>query len=243
MSMRQVLYKYIIPRFYHIVFGINNRMQELDLSNTKCLCLAPHPDDESIGMGGTLAKYKDNFDVICLTDGSRAGSELTKEELIRKRADEFEKAMKISGVKNFKMLNLPDREMLVNSYDKQIDISDYDYIFIPNIMDQHRDHKSTSAYLKMLLKTKPHKKDLKIALYEVWSALALPNYFVDITEEKDIKLEMINIYQSQLNDFNYTKILSLNQYRGLNGSKEYSEGFMVCDKTLFLKILKACALV
>lgn len=243
MSMRQVLYKYIIPRFYHIVFGINTRIQELDLVGKKCLCLAPHPDDESIGMGGTLAKYKDNFDVICLTDGSRAGSELTKEELIKKRANEFEKAMKISGVKNFKMLNLPDREMLVNSYDKQIDISDYDYIFIPNIMDQHRDHKSTSAYIKMLLKTKPHKKDLKIAFYEVWTALALPNYFVDITEEKDIKLEMINIYQSQLNAFDYTKILSLNKYRGLNGSREFAEGFMVCDKTLFLKILKACGLI
>ena len=162
MSMRQIIYKYIIPRFYHIIFGVNCTTSELNLSNSKCLCLAPHPDDESIGMGGTIRKYRDNFDVICLTDGSRAGSELTKEELIKKRADEFEKAMKIAGVKNCRMLNLPDREMLVNSYDHKIDISCYDYIFIPNILDQHRDHKSTSAYIKMLLKTQPHKKDLKM---------------------------------------------------------------------------------
>lgn len=243
MSMRKILYKFILPRFYHIIFGINTKFEELDLSSSKCLCLAPHPDDESIGMGGTIAKYKDNFDVVCLTDGSRAGSELSKEELIKTRASEFEKAMKSAGIKNYKMLNLPDREMLVNSYDSQIDITDYDYIFLPNILDQHRDHKTASSYLNMLLKCQNHKKDLKIAFYEVWTTLALPNYFVDIKNETAKKEEMIKTYQSQLTAFDYTKLISLNRYRGLQCMRECVESFMVCDIKLFRRLLKACGII
>ena len=39
--------------------------------NVKCLCLAPHQDDETIGMGGTLARYNKNFKVLCLTNGAK----------------------------------------------------------------------------------------------------------------------------------------------------------------------------
>ena len=240
--MRRLLYKNITARYYHILFGTNISVQELDLSGKKCLCIAPHPDDESIGMGGTLAKYNENIDVICMTDGSRAGSTLSKEELIKKRADEFNNAMKIGKIKTHKMLNMPDKQLILNAYDNQTDISEYDYIFIPDILDQHRDHKSVSAYLNLLLKKKNHKKDLKIAFYEVWQALALPNYFVDITDVKDIKRDMINAHESQVEDYDYTnKILALNFYRGLPQKREYAEGFMVMDIKLFRKILKACS--
>ena len=242
--MRKFLYKYVVARFYHILFGTNISLQELDLTDKKCLCIAPHPDDESIGMGGTLAKYNENIDVICMTDGSRAGSVLSKEELIRKRADEFNNAMKTGNIKNYKMLNMPDKQLIMNAYDNQIDISEYDYIFIPDILDQHRDHKSVSAYINLLLKKKKHKKELKIAFYEVWQALALPNYFVDISGFKDIKKAMINAHESQVKDYDYTnKALALNFYRGLAKKKEYAEVFMVMDLKLFRKISKACSII
>lgn len=242
--MRRFLYKYILARFYHILFGTNMSFQELDLTGKKCLCIAPHPDDESIGMGGTLAKYNENIDVICMTDGSRAGSTLSKEELIKKRAEEFNNAMKIANVKNYKMLNMPDKQLIVNAYDNQTDISGYDYIFIANILDQHRDHKSVSAYINLLLKKKKHKKELKIVFYEVWQALALPNYFVDITEVKDTKKAMINAHESQVEDYDYTnKALALNFYRGLAKKIEYAESFMVMDLKLFRKISKLCSII
>lgn len=38
----------------------------------KCLVIAPHADDESIGCGGLLLKYPDNCDVVVLTDGAKA---------------------------------------------------------------------------------------------------------------------------------------------------------------------------
>lgn len=39
----------------------------------KCLVIAPHADDESIGCGGLLLTYPQNFEVVVLTDGRRGG--------------------------------------------------------------------------------------------------------------------------------------------------------------------------
>ena len=85
----------------------------------KCLCLAPHQDDETIGMGGTLAKYHDNFDCICLTDGSKglkdaqriSGVKASEDEAVSIRAKEFAEAMNIAGIKEYKILDIKDRSL------------------------------------------------------------------------------------------------------------------------------------
>ena len=43
-------------------------------SKDRILVVAPHPDDESIGMGGVLALYKRQCDVLLLTDGRHGHS-------------------------------------------------------------------------------------------------------------------------------------------------------------------------
>ena len=90
------------------------------------------------------------------------------------------------------VLDIEDRD-LINNYEKfsVIDIKDYDYIFIPNLIDQHKDHKAVSILLKQLLEEKEHKDDLKICMYEVWATLALPNKSVDIEEHIETKKSII----------------------------------------------------
>lgn len=243
--MRKLIFNRILPRLYYILFGINMLQSEFSLGkDEKCLCLAPHPDDESIGCGGIISLYPENFKVICLTDGSRAGSNLSKEELIKKRADEFNEAMKIAGVENAEMLGIQDRKLVLNVdiYEK-IDISEYDYIFIPNILDQHRDHKSTAVVLNTLLRKKQHKKTLKVVFYEVWATLMMPTSYVDISGVVEKKKQMINAHSSQLQGFDYTeKMLCLNSYRGLISGKQYAEAFQIIDIPMFRKILKSIAI-
>ena len=64
----------------------------------KILIVAPHPDDESIGMGGFLSLYGPQCDVLLVTDG-RKGHKGTVEdidEFILKRKQEVKSACQIA---------------------------------------------------------------------------------------------------------------------------------------------------
>ncbi len=223
----KILYKRLLNVVFHPFFSINVKPQPLILKeNDKCLILAPHPDDESIGCAGIMAMQPDKFKVVCLTHGND------------ERRNEFENAMKVLGVEN-EILDIKDKH-IIDDYEafKKIDFSGFNYIFIPYIYDQHSDHKAISAHLNKYLNT--HKiDDLKIVFYEVWSTMNMPNAFVDITGVVDKKREAINCHQSQVNEKDYTtKIIGLNEYRGMLNNIGFAEAFTVLDKKDFQNIMK-----
>lgn len=231
----------MVFKFSKLASTINLKPTELVLKEgQKGLCLVPHADDESIGMGGLLSLYPKNFDVILLTDGRKGIKDISAEEAIKIREEEFKCALEAAGgVNSSKFLRAEDKKLL-DSFDlfKTINISSYDYIFVSNIIDQHPDHKAVSLLLKRLLESGAKaKSDLKICFYEVWSTLGLVNAFVDISEKIEIKKAMINCYKSQTvqKDYEY-HALGLNQYRGMLKDKKYVEAFCVLDVNDFLKI-------
>lgn len=203
----------------------------------KCLLLTPHQDDESIGCGGLLLKHSENFEIICLTDG-RLGADFAPDENIKIRKDEFISAMKYLNIDNYSFLDIEDRK-LINNYEtfKQLDISQYDYIFIPNNLDQHADHKAVTALLQKLIKKTKHKNNVKVVMYEVWATLGLPNFYTDITNVTHRKKELIANYKTQLESIDYDeRIIALNKYRGMARGVGFAESFTVLDKSTFLKL-------
>ena len=144
----------------------------------KCLLLSPHFDDETFGCGGLLIRYPQNVHIVCLTDGKFGTVIGNNEELVNIRKKEFMSVMEELGITSYEFLDIQDGKLIFN-YEKfkQIEISDYDYVFIPNHFENHKDHKAVSELLKQLLKVKKHKKTLKIVFYEIWSAMTMPNYF------------------------------------------------------------------
>lgn len=231
----------MVFKFSKLASTINLKPSELVLSqDSKCLCLVPHADDESIGMGGLLSIYPKLFDIVLLTDGRKGIKDVSTEDAINIREDEFKCALETAGgVNSYKFLRAEDKKLLDN-FDlfKTIDISSYDYIFVPNIIDQHPDHKAVSLLLKRLLKSGAKiKSDLKICFYEVWSTLGLVNAFVDISDVIETKKTMINCYKSQTSQKDYEyHALGLNQYRGMLKDKKYVEAFCVLSTDDFLKI-------
>lgn len=240
--LKKLLFNKLIPNIYRFYLTINLKTKKIEFDeNSKCLCIAPHADDESIGMGGTLYKYPKNFKVMCLTNGIKGIKSLPPEEAIKVRHEEFANAMKIASIGDFEFLDVDDKH-IISEYDKfsQIDISEYDYIFVPNILDQHVDHKSVALNLNRLLKDKPHKKNVQILFYEVWSALPIPNAYVDISDCINKKTEMINAHVSQVAVKDYTsKAISLNSYRGLPHDVDYAEAFALLNIDTFRKICKS----
>lgn len=223
----KIMYKRLLNMVFHPFFSMNVKPQPLTLKeNDKCLVLAPHPDDESIGCAGIMAIFPKNFKVICLTHASDY------------RKDEFKNAMNVLGVKN-DILDIKDKHIM-DDYEtfKTIDFKGFNYIFIPYVYDQHNDHKAISVHLNKYLKEN-NLKDLKIVFYEVWSTMNMPNAFVDISSVIDKKREAINCHKSQVEEKDYTsKILGLNEYRGMLNNLGYAETFTVLDEKDFLKIMK-----
>lgn len=236
---RKTVFVHHMLRLSNLYQSIHIVQQELVLNeDDRCLLLAPHPDDESIGCGGLLLKYPDNFELICLTDGRHSDTITPKHELISTRKNEFETAMSKLGIYRYSFLQVEDRH-LMSHYNvfSSIDIENYDYIFLPGFLDQQPDHKAVTFLLQKLLKERKYKSSLKIAFYEVWTSLALPNFYVDITENIEKKRDLISTHQSQIKSANYDeRIIALNKYRGMPVNREYAEAFSIVGATTFLKL-------
>ena len=88
--------------------------QALDLTQArKVLVFAPHPDDETLGCGGTLARLALHcpVKVVLVTDGSGAGGLPPGADTIRQA--EFVRALAVLGVTDSAQLNQPDRKSVV----------------------------------------------------------------------------------------------------------------------------------
>lgn len=238
--IKRFLFKKLAYKFSKINSSINLKPKELIISpQNKCLCLCPHADDESIGMGGLLSLYPDNFEVILLTDGRKGIKDLSVEEVIKTRENEFECAMNTANIKKYSFYKIEDKKLADNfELFKKIDLSSYDYIFLPNIIDQHPDHKAVSLLLNQKLTDSTKVKNtLQICFYEVWSSLGFVNAFVDISNVVDFKKNMIRCYQSQTSQKDYEyHALGLNQYRGMLKDNKYTEAFCIMSVKEFQKM-------
>lgn len=204
----------------------------------KCLVLAPHFDDETFGCGGLLIKYPQNVHVICLTDGKFGTVKDDNNELVVIRKKEFLSVMENLGINSYEFIDIKDGKLVFN-FDKfkQIEIYHYDYIFIPSYFENHKDHKAVTSLLKQLLKQKKHKNSLKVAFYEIWSAMTLPNYFLDITPFIKKKRELIRFYSSQnLNLWFFRGLIALNAYRGMLVNRGWAEMYTIFDVNTFKKL-------
>ena len=130
------------------------------------LVVSAHPDDEIIGMGGTLKKLskKNNISILFLADGITARKksghvnipqynvstqELKKmKEEIKIRKIHAKKALNMLGVKNMKFLDMPDNELdtipflkIVKEVEKKIIQTKCNMIFTHHYNDMNIDHR------------------------------------------------------------------------------------------------------
>ena len=197
----------------------------------KCLVIAPHPDDESIGMGGFLLQHPQDCDVLVLTDGqnNRPGDK----EIVALRHQEFVNAMQKVGIKNFWQWDIPDSKVSKNLFKLlKLPFNDYAYVFVPSPYESHRDHRCIYPFLKFWL----HFYKPKLVTYEVGIPQLKANVTIDISDVAGQKKEVIEEYTSQVKQTDYTKMLGLNSYRGLRKNFAYAECFRVEDCSLLSKI-------
>ncbi len=204
----------------------------------KILVFAPHPDDETLGCGGTLALLRQNgctVKVVFVTDGAGAGGLPDGAAAIRRK--EAAAALGILGVDDMVFLDEPDGGFHNSSrFEKDVfelfDQFQPDWIFLPSLLDYHRDH---VAIGQAILSCWQRWDGISRAFfYEIWSPLPA-TWIVDISSVSDLKRKAISFYELPLAHCDYlTAIMGLASYRGLYLSVQdrpkYAEAFVEAVK-------------
>ena len=214
----------------------------------RVLVVAPHPDDEVLGVGGTIAKYSAQGDEVFVLMVSGHLPPLYSREAYEKTVSEAYAAFKVLGVEQSEFLEIPatmigDQPLHeVNGRISKI-VSDFNpHIVLCPYPDRHVDHRL--VFDSVMVATRPVGvgRDIEIvAAYETlsethWNAPHIepnftPNWVVDITEQVDTKLKALQCYKSQISDFpgprSIEAVEALAKFRGTQAGFGYGEGFHI----------------
>lgn len=205
---------------------------ELDLYQARrILVFAPHPDDETLGCGGTLARLVPHcaIKVVLVTDGSGAGG--LPAGAGQTRQAEFQRALGQLGVTDWECLQQPDGDFRANSTLAQkvqdlLHAYQPNWVFLPSPWDYHRDHVRISAFVESLCRSATGVEQL--LFYEIWAPVPA-THVVDITEQATSKLAALSEHATALACGDYLRAAQgLAQYRGLYlGVNRLAEAFYV----------------
>lgn len=204
----------------------------------KVLVVAVHPDDETLGCGGTILKHisnGDNVSCVFVTSGNES------QKII------VEKVAKAYGFESVFYLGVPELSLTDNSLNdvipalaKVIKTVEPDVLYIPNRTDVHSDHRVVFEACLPFTKQFRYPFIKEVYMMEVLSetdfipaisSLAfVPNTFVDITPFMEKKMEIMSLYDSEVMDEVYPRsdssIRAQNRTRGSRIGVMYAEAFV-----------------
>ena len=206
-----------------------------DLTGRRVLVLAPHPDDETIGSGGSLVLHKEAHDpvkVIFLTNGAKGdmSGRFEKQAYITLRQEEARSACACLGGMDIEFWPYEDRELLA-SHEVRGRIFDTlrayqpDLVYVPSPLEFHPDHRAACSFLCAAVQM--YDRPCDVAFCEINQPLRV-NLLVNITSALERKVSALKEYKSQLFERNYDEIaISMNRFRSTTLSKEvtHAEGF------------------
>ena len=211
----------------------------------KVLIIAVHPDDETLGSGGTLLKHKANGDevhwLICTqTD--------IKNDFYNIREQEIQK---VHNLYNFDTItNLQLKTMQVDEYSmseligkisKVMNEVNPNIIYLPFKGDVHSDHRKIFEASYSCTKSFRYPFIKKIYMMETLSETEfapstkedsfIPNIFVDISDFMDKKIEIMKVYESEIAEHPFPRsernLRALATLRGATAGCAYAESFML----------------
>lgn len=213
------------------------------------LVIAAHPDDEILGIGGTVLKHKKQGDeVFCIIAaegiGARYSKGIKRDDEVNELHDQTLEAAKILGYKEVFFLRFPDNRMdsvdlldVVKKIEEIVNRVNPDIIYTHHEGDLNIDH--NVCFRATMVATRPisDKKVKKIYTFETLSSSEwqskdnhstfLPNTYINIEKEIDNKIEAMKRYSSELKDYPHPRSIEgikiLSQYRGLESGMKNAE--------------------
>jgi len=233
----------------------------------RVLVLAPHPDDETVGCGGTLRKYVEagaRVKAVVMTDGRQGDAEIRRlaendpdrrrkeERLVERRRQEALAALDVLGIEEREFLDARDGElrgsMAVVAPRLARVFADWqpDVVLLPFVTDRHRDHFATNGCLIGAIEQlkSAWTQKLQCVAYEAWSPI-YANVYVDITSTMDYKRNALRCYRSQISEPNFADGMEgLNRFRAVSAmvGGKYAEAFFVAPLPIYERLYRTLLL-
>jgi LmbE family N-acetylglucosaminyl deacetylase len=212
------------------------------------LVVAAHPDDEVLGVGGTISLMKKQgkrVTALIVTDGSTAQYEGDGEAVERKRKQMYA-ANSVLGTDEVIQWDFPDMRLdsvshvdLTRSLDQLMRAQHYDTVFVHNETDINLDHRLIYHAVLVTTRPAPGQSVRQILTYQVnssteWGArsseaIFCPNVYIDISETIEKKLDAIKEYKDEVRPYPHPRSLEALESRarvyGTEAGFHYAEAF------------------
>lgn len=217
------------------------------LSNEKVLVIAAHPDDETLGMGGTIHKLSllgSRVRVIFLSDGVGSRDEI-RESVDSRRAAAIS-ALRVLNCSDIHFYDFPDNSMdtmplidIVKTVEKNIDDFNPTVLFTHFPHDLNVDHRITSQACLVAARPKVNRSIKSLLYFEVQSSTEwnfgssqfIPNMFVDISDSIRFKANALKEYQVEIEAFpearSFAGIEARSTVRGVTVGVSNAEAFQI----------------
>ncbi len=212
----------------------------------RALIVAPHPDDETLGCGGTMALLADrgaSVTVMTATDGEATkGSRVSPEETARRRRAEAERAAAVVGATP-RFLGLADGGLraqvveLTAALRAAVAELQPEAVFAPWLLDGTPDHRAVAKALGSALASDGANPRPEVWGYEVWTPL-VPNRIVEITSVIGRKREAIAAHRTASLALDLRAGEGLGRWRTLQtlGGRGWAEAFLGTSADQYLAL-------
>jgi len=219
------------------------------------LIIVAHPDDETLGCGGSMAKWTNeghDVHVLIMAEGftsrDRQRNRRSRTEELSSLAQSANHATKILGVKSINLLDYPDNRMdsvdfldVVKSIEEVFEKLKPEVVVTNHIGDLNIDHRIVQQAVVTACRPQPGHTVKRILSCEVPSATEwqsptdgrpfVPNWFEDISDMLELKIKALEAYKSEMREWPHARSIKalehLARWRGSSVGVEAAEAFML----------------
>ena len=216
----------------------------------KVLIISAHPDDETLGCGGTLLKHKAGGDALFWIIATQPHGSRWSTEIIKRKGQEIDQVSEAYGIKKYFKLGFPAAQLdkvprgdLIKEIRAALSKVKPEVVYLVYRGDVHTDHQAVFSAAASVLKPF-YMSQLgvhRILCYETLSSTDAapplpgrtfaPNVFTDITRYIERKIKIMKLYQTEIQKDPLPRgpsaIRALARYRGATMGVGYAEAFML----------------
>ena len=219
----------------------------------KVIVISAHPDDETLGVGGTLLRHADNGDEIfwiIVTDIFEKDG--VSSQRVSERSEEIKKVSSMYGfTKTYNLgfssakLDTTHLPILIKSISAVFNEVEPEIVYSLNRSDAHSDHRIIFDATMACTKSFRYPSLKQLLMYECISETEFapslnekvfnPNYFVDITDYIEKKIEIMKVFKSELDCVPFPR--SIENIRALATFRGCSAGLLAAESFQLLKYI------